>query len=104
MKSMKSAHAKTAKEKTPASRWVLFRFEGAAGRDVRLAGSFNKWDHTAHPMKRAKGEDAYTLRLRLPPGRYEYKFWVDGEWLTDPAAAAQTPNAFGGMNSVIEVL
>ena len=39
----------------------------------------------------------------LPPGAYEYKFVVDGEWLTDPGNPEVRPNAFGTYNSVLLV-
>jgi hypothetical protein len=39
----------------------------------------------------------------LPPGRHEYKFVVDGQWLPDPNAQANAFNAYGTLNSVVEV-
>jgi hypothetical protein len=39
----------------------------------------------------------------LPPGRYEYKFIVDGEWIPDPSEPHEVVNAFGSTNSVVEV-
>jgi hypothetical protein len=39
----------------------------------------------------------------LGPGRYQYKFLVDGEWIVDPAASQNVANAFGTLNSVLEV-
>lgn len=66
-----------------------------------LVGDFNKWDSQAHPMSRDDGR--FVKALRLLPGEYQYKFVVDGEWHPDPAAAAQVPNAFGTVNSVVNV-
>jgi hypothetical protein len=37
------------------------------------------------------------------PGRYEYRFWVDGEWYNDPHNRKRCPNCFGSENNVIEV-
>ena len=42
-------------------------------------------------------------QITLPPGRYEYKFIVDGMWIADPAGAQEVLNAFGSTNSVVEV-
>jgi hypothetical protein len=39
--------------------------------------------------------------LVLPPGIYEYRFVVDGEWVTDPKAAEAVPNPFGSSNSIL---
>jgi len=39
----------------------------------------------------------------LPPGVYEYRIVADGEWMPDPLTPETTPNAFGGMNSVLRI-
>jgi hypothetical protein len=39
----------------------------------------------------------------LPPGRYHYKFLVDGGWQDDPRAKERTPNPFGTCDSVLEI-
>ncbi len=41
--------------------------------------------------------------LILPPGTYEYRLVVDGQWMPDPQAADNVPNPFDGMNSVLKV-
>jgi 1,4-alpha-glucan branching enzyme len=69
---------------------------------VSLCGDFNEWSPAAAPMKRqADGHWQTTLALR--PGRYQYKFVVDGQWLPDPNAHAFVPNDFGSLNSLIDV-
>ncbi len=50
---------------------------------VMVAGSFNKWKSDEFPMKRVP--DGWELPFRFSPGNYEYKFIVDGRWMTDPA-------------------
>ena len=45
----------------------------------------------------------WETKLALPPGRYEYKFVVDGEWIADPEARFFVQNEHGSRNSVIEV-
>ncbi len=42
--------------------------------------------------------------LALLPGRYEYKFVVDGHWIPDPNALENVLNPHGTLNSVMEVL
>lgn len=69
--------------------------------EVYLVGQFNNWDPKADRMSKAKG--TFQRRKQLEPGVYEYKFLVDGEWHTDPAAETQVPNEFGTLNSVIRV-
>lgn len=41
--------------------------------------------------------------VELAPGRYEYKFVRDGEWIHDPTAQHHVWNQHGTLNSVIEV-
>lgn len=72
---------------------------GAA--EVYLAGDFNEWNPRSHRM--FKKEGCFKRKLKLAPGAHEYKFVVDGAWLTDPAAVEQRPNEFGSMNSVIHI-
>lgn len=68
---------------------------------VCLAGDFNGWDAERGRMSRRDGR--FVKRLRLLPGEYQYKFFVDGEWFADPAAEAQAPNEFGTTNSVVRI-
>ena len=68
-----------------------------------LAGEFNNWAPDADLM--AKGEDGiFRITKKLSPGRYEYKFVIDGTWKEDPANPAKVPDPYGGSNSVIVVL
>ena len=45
----------------------------------------------------------WAKELALRPGRYEYRFVVDGEWVDDPAATELIPNLFGTANAVLVV-
>ena len=61
---------------------VTFRYEGSAS-TVYLAGSMNGWSTSG--TKLTKGSDGvWSVTVSLAPGVYEYKFIVDGEWVTDP--------------------
>lgn len=81
---------------------VVFRFAGAAN-TVNLAGDFNSWSTTADPM--TKGADgSFTISKSLAPGRYAYKFVLDGtNWKEDPGASASVDDGYGGKNSVVVV-
>jgi hypothetical protein len=69
---------------------------------VSLCGEFNGWSADATPMRRKQGGN-WEVTLPLRPGRYQYKFVVDGEWLHDPNARENLPNPHGSLNSVMEV-
>lgn len=81
---------------------VLFSLKGYTNKkEVILAGSFNGWNE--HEIKMKKVEDGWELHAQLPPGRYEYKFIADGEWLHDPYAKENVRNEHGTLNSVLYV-
>ena len=83
---------------------ILFRFEpGGSPAKVFLAGEFNGWNDTANPMADEDGDGVWELALPFAPGKYAYKFVVDGSWLEDPNAAEFVDDGFGGKNSVLTV-
>jgi 1,4-alpha-glucan branching enzyme len=77
---------------------ITFQHPGASS--VFIAGSFNDWSPDATPMLNT-GDGSWAVEIALPPGRYEYRFVVDGEWVGDPQAAETVPNAFDGVNAVL---
>ncbi len=71
--------------------------------EVYVLGEFNNWTPDAN-SKLIKNEDGRWIKaLVLRPGRYRYKFVVDGQWREDPNNQLKIPNPFGGIDSVIEV-
>src|SRR3989338_2808675 len=82
---------------------IEFEFYAPASEEVRLAGNFNNWDASKQRLKKdASGH--WRAKLELKPGRYEYRYVVDGNWERDQRqTVAVVPNAFGTWNSVIEV-
>ncbi len=82
-------------------RRVQFRLSAPPGGAVFVAGSFNKWDPRATPMKEAAG--GYAATVLLLPGRHEYKFVVNGDWVTDPKGFETVPNGVGSRNSVMVI-
>ena len=82
---------------------VDFVYETSDAETVYLCGDFNDWHPTSLRMIGNAEEGLWEKRLTLPPGRYEYKFFVDGKWIHDPWAQPTTPNPFGTLNSIVEV-
>lgn len=72
---------------------VLFRFtpeDGESPTSVRIAGSMNGWSITDPKFLMARDADgSYSLRVALKPGRYYFKFVVDGKWARDMKAFAE---------------
>ena len=75
-------------------------FPGAG--QVSLVGDFNLWNEKVHPMK-ANAEGLWSKILMLSPGRYEYKFLVDGQWYRDPNNTVVCENCYGTHNNVLTV-
>ncbi len=81
---------------------VRLEYTNPTAAEVCVAGTFNDWRPEATPMV-ALGEGRWKKELALPPGVYEYRIVVDGEWMADPLAAETNANPFGGAHSVLRV-
>ncbi len=81
---------------------VLLEFTHTTAARVSVAGTFNDWHPEATPMV-PLGNGRWVKLLALPPGAYEYRLVVDGEWIRDPGESETAPNPFGEMNSVLNV-
>lgn len=89
--------------KTKASeRNVKFALSSPAAGEVLLAGDFNNWDTSSISLKKSNG-GTWSTNIRLLPGRYEYNFIVDGNWVQDTSSLEIVTNPFGTQNSVIMV-
>ncbi len=86
-------------------RKVTFTFQPRISgvENVFLAGTFNDWKENKTRMTDQDGDGTYQVTLLLPPGKYQYKFVVDGKWTTDQSAEEFADDGFGGKNSVINV-
>jgi 1,4-alpha-glucan branching enzyme len=81
---------------------VTFKIVAPQASDVKLCGSFNEWDPIKHPLKKDT-TGVWKTQVTLPPGTYEYRYLVDGEWRDDPDANLRVPNPFGSENCVREI-
>ncbi len=80
-----------------------FVINSSSARQVYLVGDFNNWRLDESSKLWDQGKGAWQKRLILEPGRYRYKFVVDGKWMADPSNNLAEPNPFGGIDSVIEI-
>ncbi len=79
-----------------------FKFYAPGAKRVSLAGTFNNWDTKALSAKKdSRGN--WVAKISLKPGRYEYKFVVDGSWINDPSCHKCVPNSLGSQNCLVEV-
>jgi len=83
-------------------RRVTFSFESSDAKEVILMGDFNNWNEKKHPMK-SDENGLWNQSVVIPPGNYEYKFLVDGQWEEDPQNDQACLNCFGTYNSVFNL-
>ncbi len=69
--------------------YTFFRTAVGAQR-VTVAGTFNGWDANAAALT-TEGGGVFQSTLRLPTGRHEYKFVIDGQWMGGPNLTADIP-------------
>ena len=86
----------------PGTKRVHIEFTHATATRISIAGTFNDWRPAVTPMV-SLGDGRWAKELVLPPGVYEYRLVVDGEWMADPRASESVGNPFGEMNSVLKV-
>jgi 1,4-alpha-glucan branching enzyme len=78
---------------------VQSEFLAPEAQEVFLEGDFNTWDASANLMKKDK-KGIWKTAPSLKPGRYEYRFLVDGNWENDPSCCNCVLNEFGSQNCV----
>jgi hypothetical protein len=99
---------------TPPEVAVTFRYLPLPGEEVisvSLRGTFNDWGEW--PME-LQPDGSWAITVCLPPGEYEYKFFINGQWPqdmstgrgggpVDPEAHGYVDDGFGGKNAVRRV-
>ncbi|KAL2927068.1 Phosphoglucan phosphatase LSF1 chloroplastic [Bienertia sinuspersici] len=85
----------------PATHAVTFVWSGQEGEDVCLVGDFTgNWKD---PIKAVhKGGPRYEIEVRLPHGKYYYKYIINGQWRHSPASPTERDER-GNVNNVIKI-
>ncbi len=81
---------------------VTFSFYAPEAKKVYVVADFNDWNIGRTPLRRSDSSGVWKGVVPLGKGRYEYKFYVDGKWVTDPSNPRTEKNEFGE-NSFIEI-
>lgn len=89
----------------PSGKTKKVQFECAAepGSQVFVAGTFNDWSPTANPLKDSQGSGHFKTALELPAGTHEYKFVMNGVWISDPKCPDQVSDGCGALNSMLKI-
>ena len=70
--------------------------------EVLLLGDFTNWEENP-VLLRHQNDGIWKISLPLDPGRYEYRFVVDGQWRDDVKCHHRVSNQFGTQNCVRDV-
>jgi glycosidase len=72
---------------------------------VSVAGTFNNWNKDADRMSRDADGMTWRLKKSFEPGRYSYKFVLNGDtWITDPKSWKDEGDGNGNTNSILPIL
>ena len=81
---------------------VMFVIRAAGATRVQIAGDFNDWNPDRTPLMHVD-RDTFQIKVPLMPGKYQYRYVVDGNWRNDPDNHNVEMNPYGELNNVIEM-
>src|SRR5574337_304764 len=81
---------------------IELTFFAPEAKKVFLAGTFNGWNTSTLPMKKDVS-GTWRVKIKMPQGRHEYKYFIDGTWAQDIPGSEMVLNPFGTYNCVIGV-
>ena len=87
----------------PVNREVDFTVSAPDAREIYLVGDFNHWKINEESRLARLDDGKWVKKMGLEPGKYRYKFVVDGEWTIDDHNTDREQNAFGTFDSVIKL-
>ena len=80
---------------------LLFEFRsGKKAQKVVLSGNFNDWTTSTTNAKYNQFLEIWSTGVELKPGKYWYKYIVDGKWTLDPDNYLKEFDAEGNENNV----
>lgn len=90
------------KQELPKITTFTFSLNAPEAKEVYVVGDFNHWQiDTASRMEHSGGN--WRKKLEITPGRYQYRFVIDGRWQEDPNNQSKELNPYGEMNSLLEI-
>lgn len=99
-----SSNIKAAEPPQATPQPVQFTLSAPGVQSVAVAGSFNSWSTTAHPMTQAGSDGIWSTVIALPVGEYKFMYVIDGRrWVTPPVAKELVDDGFGQVNGVLVV-
>lgn len=84
----------------PGERDSIFSINAPQAKEVYIVGDFNHWKMNEASRLTKLEDGSWQRKVALTPGKYRYKFVVDGEWILDSQNAEKEQNPFGTYDSV----
>jgi serine protease AprX len=83
---------------------LLFAYHNDEATEVAVAGDFNGWSQSETTLRKSES-GLWLAEVKTPvPGRYQYKFVVDGHrWIEDPNNGMKVADGYGGLNSLLVI-
>jgi len=81
---------------------VVFSVFAPEAKEVYVAGDFNGWK-IDDDSRLINHSGTWSRKVNLDPGRYHYRFVIDGKWMEDFSNPKREVNPFGQLNSLLEV-
>jgi len=81
---------------------VKFAANFPRAKSVQVTGTFCDWSVKGLPLLR-RPDGIWECHVTLPAGSHEYRFIVDGAWISDPHNEEKVSNQFGGSNSLVTI-
>lgn len=85
------------------SREVRFVIDAPDAQNIYLVGDFNEWKLDEKNRLSRSENGKWEKRMGLTPGRYKYKFVVDGQWVVDRSNNEREANSFGTFDSILHL-
>jgi chromosome partitioning protein len=88
---------------TLSSKDITFLINNPAAKEIHIVGDFNGWKINDETRLSKRDDGRWEKSLALDPGKYKYKFVVDGEWVLDSQNTEKEQNSYGTFDSIIKL-
>lgn len=84
---------------------VNFHYKSLPGstHKVSIAGSFNNWNASSHPLLDLDRDGDYEVTIMMDPIEHKYVFMMDGERILDPSNPDTGTDGRGNLTSTIDL-
>ena len=79
----------------------IFVYKDPRAADVKIAGDFNNWIPDKGVVTSREKDGTWKKVINIPPGAYQYKFCIDGDWKEDPRNPNLVSKRYGSYNSLV---